>query len=189
MIHKDCWKPRRVNFQLELRSFEFLYTCLAVARAESDFKIKMATDVRSGGVAVIHKDCWKPRRVNFQLELRSFEFLCARIDVKPTSILVVTIYRSQPISESFFQDFKKLLEKLVTFRCPITVVGISISTWKIRSTPTLSSLTSISNCLGSYSMLVPLRTTKVGSWTFSLLGLINLLLRSLCMLHLSLIVL
>ena len=97
------------------------YTCLAVARAESDFHIKgkMATDVRGGGVAVIHKD----RRVNFQLELRSFEFLCARIDAKPISILVVTIYRSQPISESFFQDFKKLLEKLVTFRCPITVVG------------------------------------------------------------------
>ena len=82
----------------------------------------MATDVRSGGVAVIYKDCWKSRRVNFQLELRSFEFLCARIDVKPTNILVVTIYRSQPISESFFQDFKKLLEKLVTFRCLITVV-------------------------------------------------------------------
>ena len=62
------------------------YTCLAVARAESDFHIegKMATDVRGGGVAVIHKDCWKSRRVNFQLELRSFEFLCARIDVKPT---------------------------------------------------------------------------------------------------------
>ena len=101
------------------------YTCLAVARAESDFFIKgkTATDVRGGGVAVIHKDCWKSRRVNFQLELRSFEFLCARIDVKPASILVVTIYRSQPISESFFQDFKKLLEKLVTFRCPIAVVG------------------------------------------------------------------
>ena len=93
------------------------YTCLAVARAESDFHIKgkMATDVRGGGVAVIHKDCWKSRRVNFQLELRSFEFLCARIDVNPTSILA--------ISESFFKDFKKLLEKLVTFRCPITVVG------------------------------------------------------------------
>ena len=50
------------------------YTCLAVARAESDFHIKgkMATDVRGGGVAVIHKDCWKSRRVNFQLELRIF---------------------------------------------------------------------------------------------------------------------
>ena len=71
---------------------------------------------------MIHTDCWKSRRVNFQLELRSFEFLCARIDVKPTSILVVIIYRVQPISESF-QDFKKLLEKLVTIRCPIAVVG------------------------------------------------------------------
>ena len=37
------------------------------ARAESDFHIKgkMATDVRGGGVAVIHKDCWKSHRVNF----------------------------------------------------------------------------------------------------------------------------
>ena len=83
----------------------------------------MATDVRGGGAAVIHEDGWKSSRVNFQLELKSFEFLCARIDVKLTSILVVTVYRSQPISESFFQDFKKLLEKLVNFRCPFTVVG------------------------------------------------------------------
>ena len=100
------------------------YTCLAVGRAESDFHIKgkMATDVRGGGAAVIHKDCWKSRMVNFPLKLRSFEFLCVRIDVKPTSILVVNIYRLQPIYESFFQDFKKLLERLVTFRCPVTVV-------------------------------------------------------------------
>ena len=83
----------------------------------------MASDFRGGGVAVINKYCWKSRRVNFQLELRSFELLYARIDVKPISILVVTIYRSQPISESFFQDFKKHSEKLVTFRCPIGNCG------------------------------------------------------------------
>ena len=74
----------------------------------------MATDVRGGGVAVIYKDCWKSRRVNFQLELRSFEFLCVRIDVKPTSILDLCHYistahnqflnPSSRISRSFWRD-------------------------------------------------------------------------------------
>ena len=56
----------------------------------------MATVVRGGGVAVIHKDCWKSRRVNFQLELRSFEFVCTRIDVKPTSIILDLMVPNSP---------------------------------------------------------------------------------------------
>ena len=38
----------------------------------------MATDVRGGGVAEIHKDGWKSSWVNLQLELRSFDLVCAR---------------------------------------------------------------------------------------------------------------
>ena len=75
------------------RAVSSVYTCLAVARAESDFHIKgkMATDVRGSGFAVIHEDCCKSRRVNFQLELRSFEFMCARIDANQ-QVFLLSLY-------------------------------------------------------------------------------------------------
>ena len=93
-------------------------------------------------------------------------------------------------SESFFQDFKKLLEKLVTFRCPIAVVGDFNITWKIPKTLTLSSLMSYLQSFGLQQ--------HVSSPTHNRGGIldvihyqirINPLQKSLFMLHPSLIIL
>ena len=61
----ETWHSNDQNFVLS-RAVPSDYTCLAVAKAESDFIIrsKTITDFWGGGVAVIHEDCWKSRRVN-----------------------------------------------------------------------------------------------------------------------------
>ena len=80
-------------------------------------------DVRGGGVAIMHRDCWKSSRIRPQHKCTSFEVVCARVDVKPTSVVVCNIYRSQPITDKFFDEFRRLLEQLVTYRCPLVIVG------------------------------------------------------------------
>ena len=84
------------------------YSCLAVSRAESDVSFEGKTkgeNVRGGGVAIIYRDCWRASKINIQNKLTSFEFLCTRVDMKPTSIIVCTVYRSQPITDKFFDEF------------------------------------------------------------------------------------
>ena len=97
-----------------------------VSRAESEVSSEGKTkgeNVRGGGVAIIYRDCWRASKINIQDKLTSFEFLCTRVDVKPTSIIVCTVYRSQPITDKFFDEFRRLLEQLVTHRCPLVIVG------------------------------------------------------------------
>ena len=67
------------------------YSCLAVSRAESDVSFEGKTkgeNVLGGGVAIIYRDCWRASKINIQDKLTSFEFLCTRVDVRPTSIIV-----------------------------------------------------------------------------------------------------
>ena len=127
------------------------YACLAVSRAESDVSFEGKTkseNVRGGGVVMIHRDCWRVSKINIQDKLTSFEFLCTRVDVKSSSIIVCTVYRSQPITDKFFDEFRRLLEQLVTHRCPLSLLGILISTLKRMTTCTPSALTGCSNHLG-----------------------------------------
>ena len=84
----------------------------------------MDGNVRGGGVAIMHRDCWKSSRIKPQhIKCTSFEFVCARVDVKPTSVVACNIYRSQPITDKFFDEFRRLSEQLVTYRCPSVIVG------------------------------------------------------------------
>ena len=50
-------------------------------------------NVSGGEVVIIYRDCWRASKINIQDKLTSFEFLCTRVDVKPSSIIVCTVYR------------------------------------------------------------------------------------------------
>ena len=121
----ECWHSDDQDLILR-RAVPNGYSVLAVSRAESDVIIggkAVDGDVRGGGVAIMHRDCWKSSRIRPQHKCTSFEVVCARVDVKPTSVVVCNIYRSQPITDKFFDEFRRLLEQLATYRCPLVIVG------------------------------------------------------------------
>ena len=53
----------------------------------------------------------------------TFEFLCCRVTMAGASIITLTIYRpgSQSICIAFFDELTKLLERLATYRTPVTL--------------------------------------------------------------------
>ena len=55
----------------------------------------------------------------------TFEFLCCRVMMAGASIITLTIYRpgSQSICVAFFVELTKLLERLATYRTPVTLTG------------------------------------------------------------------
>ena len=168
------------------------YSCLAVSRAESDVSFEGKTkgeNVRGGGVAIIYRDCWRASKINIQDKLTSFEFLCTRVDVKPTSIIVCTVYRSQPITDKFFDEFRRLLEQLVTHRCPLVIVGDFNLHFEKNDNMHTKRFNRLLQSFGLQQHVNNPTHNQGGYWTFSSPDLIFPLLRFMFMPHPSQIIL
>ena len=145
----------------------------------------MDGDVRGGGVAIMHRDCWKSSRIKPQHKCTSFEVVCARVDVKPTSVVVCNIYRSQPITDKFFDEFRRLLEQLVTFRCPLVIVGdLNVHLEKADCTHT-KRFNRLLKSFGLHQHVADPTHNQGGFWMFLLLEMIYPTLICLCMPRLS----
>jgi len=79
-----------------------------------------------GGVAIIHRAEFKAKRINSLPKLKTCEVVCCRMSTANNSdVIVLSLYRpgSKSLTTEFYTEFTTLLEALVTFRCPVFLVG------------------------------------------------------------------
>ncbi len=80
---------------------------------------------RGGGVAVLHRTFWKSRKCLNDLSFSTFEFLCLHSVMGSPDLIILALNRpgSQPVTDFFFTELSSLLERLVTYKCPIFLLG------------------------------------------------------------------
>lgn len=79
----------------------------------------------AGGVAFIVRKDLKPVRAMQDFDTRTFDFLCINIRISNASFILVVMYRncSNPITESFFEDFASMLSILNSYQSNIVILG------------------------------------------------------------------
>ena len=83
--------------------------------------------VAGGGVAVIYRAEYKMHKVTTLPTAKTFEFVCCRLSAGSRGdVILLSAYRpgSKSITNAFFDEWTTLLESLVTFRCPLLVLGV-----------------------------------------------------------------
>jgi len=81
--------------------------------------------VNHGGVAIVSVPGVRLTSISLGSNPDSFEQVCARIVVGSLSSIVAVIYRpgSAPVTPTFFDDLSELLNRIVSYREPIYIVG------------------------------------------------------------------
>ena len=84
-----------------------------------------ARRVTGGGTALIFRNVFKSKQIEFQFNPKTFEYVAGVFILGTTCNIVVVIYRpgSQAVSSAFFDEFSNLLELLVTYNCGIIITG------------------------------------------------------------------
>jgi len=82
--------------------------------------------VSGGGVAVIYRAEYKMHKVTTLPTATTFEFVCCRLSASTMGdVILLSVYRpgSSSLTNAFFDEWTTLMEALVTFRCPLLLLG------------------------------------------------------------------
>ena len=81
--------------------------------------------INHGGVAIVAVPGVHLSAITLDFEPYSFELVCARIAVESFSCIIAVIYRrgSVAVTSTFFDDLSELLNRAVSYRDPIYIVG------------------------------------------------------------------
>ena len=79
--------------------------------------------VNHGGVAIVAAPGVRLTSVNIGVLPSTFEYVVARITSGPSSCVVAVLYRTGPITASFFAELTDVLERLSTFNDPLFLAG------------------------------------------------------------------
>ena len=90
---------------------------------------------RGGGVALVFRNVFHYRKLEFDLKPKTFEFLAVMLTLGGTRTVVVTIYRPDGKNNAFHSEFERLLEMIVVYNCGLLYWAISTSV--LTSSPTL----------------------------------------------------
>ena len=82
-----------------------------------------AMSTNHGGVAVVSVPFVHHKIIQIDLEIKTLEFICVRLSCGSFSAVVLLIYRTGPISSSFFNELSRIICSLATFSDPFIVVG------------------------------------------------------------------
>ena len=84
-----------------------------------------ARRVTGGGTALIFRNVFKSKQIEFQFNPKTFEYVAGLFTLGTMRNIVVVIYRpgSQAASSAFFDELSNLLELLVTYNCGIIITG------------------------------------------------------------------
>ena len=78
-----------------------------------------------GGTEIIFKNTLKCKKMEFQLNPKTFVYVAGMFTLGATRTVVVAVYRpgSQNIGSPFFDEISRLFEMLVTYNCEIIITG------------------------------------------------------------------
>ena len=76
-----------------------------------------------GGVAIISKPCVRQTRLGSSFSPTTFEAVCVRLHSGSTSAVVILIYRTGPVTCSFFDELSHLLDETAVQSCPVIIAG------------------------------------------------------------------
>ena len=86
-------------------------------------KLKTSLGVNHGGVAVIATPGVRLTSVDIGAKPSTFECVAARITSGPSSCVVAVLYRTGPVTASFFSELDDVLDRLSTFNDPLLLAG------------------------------------------------------------------
>lgn len=114
-----------------------------------------------GGVASIAARGVRQTRLAMNTTLSTMEAMCVQLSCKSTVFIALVIYRTGPITSSFFDELCSMLEFLATFSCSVYVVGdLNIHIERSQDPHTLTLLSIFSSF--SFSCLVNSSTHDLG---------------------------
>jgi endonuclease/exonuclease/phosphatase (EEP) superfamily protein YafD len=78
-----------------------------------------------GGICLFYKLTFSAHEVPFSASKSGLKVLAVYLLAARDTALVVVVYRpgSQTVSNSFFDDFDEVLERISTFACPVILMG------------------------------------------------------------------
>jgi hypothetical protein len=79
--------------------------------------------VNHGGVVVLSSSGIPHASVDLNSDFNSFEAVCARVSAGSSQLIMLLIYRTGPITTTFFTELSEALNIIATFRAPILVAG------------------------------------------------------------------
>jgi hypothetical protein len=85
----------------------------------------MALSTNHGGVAIVAVPSVSLSMINMNVDIDSFELLCARVTMGSFCCIVVVIYRPGSIvaTPAFFDDLSEILDRIAGYIEPIFIVG------------------------------------------------------------------
>src|SRR5208282_675939 len=103
------------------------YRCIEVARPAQPTTRPAAAEFGNlgGGVALIHRDNLKSKRLISDFTPATFEYVASFLSAADTCIAVVVVYRpgSQPVCGKFFVELTSVLEALAVYSCDVVLTG------------------------------------------------------------------
>jgi exonuclease III len=122
---QETWHESSESLDL-LRSVPTGYGVVEAGRPR-EANIKSRGRVSVGrGVAIIHRSGFKVKKMTALPKTTTFEYVGCHISTGDKGgLVVISIYRpgSKPLKLDFYTEFTVLLESLVTYRCPIILLG------------------------------------------------------------------
>ena len=76
-----------------------------------------------GGVLILSKSNVHHTRLGTDLTPTTLEFVCTRLSSSTSSCVVLTVYRTGPVTSLFFHELSDLLDQLSTYSDPVFLVG------------------------------------------------------------------
>jgi hypothetical protein len=76
-----------------------------------------------GGVAVIAASSTRLTPLSEHLSLNSFEFVCTRVSIGTSSLVIILLYRTGPVTNFFFDELAFILNEFAAEPCPVLVTG------------------------------------------------------------------
>lgn len=104
----------------------YAFTEAARQRSSSELDVAKDRTLSGGGVAVIYRLNYRMKKLTALPMVQTFEYVGCRLsEPRESDVVIMSIYRpgSKKVSPLFFSDFTTLLESLVTYRCPVVLLG------------------------------------------------------------------
>jgi len=94
------------------------FTCVEQSRPTTD-----TTSVNYGGVTAIVSDRLRCKRLTTVTTVTSFEYVCFTVTGRAATVVTLLVYRTGPVTDTFYKELSSLLEVLAVYKCQIIIAG------------------------------------------------------------------